>query len=108
MSNETSPDTDGDGLKNCVVCGSRQRFRICETCIPRPHPVDAIMAAGKLRPRRIDTAPKDGTPILVRIAPAWGSPHWTQAQWSEPFWVDHWHRALNDITHWCELPENPA
>lgn len=61
--------------------------------------------------RTIDSAPKDGTPVLIAQA-ATGSIRW--AVWSEGFWRDGQKRAGGQIvgcpspTHWRPQPAPPA
>ena len=65
----------------------------------------------------IDTAPKDGTIILVYYIGPWDQKHVLEASWcskdgdyNNPCWWPEWHGTMIDdhITHWMPLPDPPA
>ena len=65
-------------------------------------------AEAKLRWLPIDTAPKDGTRILVfapQVENGWVVLVW----WQDDLWIDGDMVALGDdaVTHWMPLPEKP-
>lgn len=55
----------------------------------------------------IETAPKDGTPILV-----WIDDHVAEVEWDEDGWIGVWEDISSSSgddypTHWMPLPEPP-
>lgn len=66
------------------------------------------------QPEPIETAPMDGTPILVymRITLSTGEVHckeWRAAQWDGSMWIAH--RSFvpipGECLHWLPMPPNP-
>lgn len=61
----------------------------------------------------IETAPKDGTPILAAWIPS-NMPRWVREtiMWMDGGWVATWnHRKIysaDEINHWMPLPGPPA
>jgi len=51
----------------------------------------------------IDTAPKDGTPILVSNGDSCAAVYW----WPQ-VWMGTVHNGMRDPTHWMPLPKPPA
>jgi hypothetical protein len=64
----------------------------------------------------IETAPKDGTPILALYADAWGMRRYSVRYWStgnwesgKEGWSDEWRQLRKDQpTHWQPLPPPPG
>lgn len=64
----------------------------------------------------IETAPKDGTPILTFYADAHGMRrysirYWSSGDWGprSEGWSDEWRQLRKDSpTHWMPLPEPPS
>jgi hypothetical protein len=62
----------------------------------------------------IETAPKDGTPILITRETVFLSEEgWHIVRWEEDWWTVHdgkFDHALRgpDPTHWMPLPERPS
>jgi hypothetical protein len=54
----------------------------------------------------IDTAPRDGTPVLVYCAPHCAVAVWESGHWYDPVYSDGL-PALDHATHWMPLPEAP-
>jgi hypothetical protein len=61
-------------------------------------------ATGAWQP--IETAPKDGTAILVYSTPHYAVAVWESGHWYDPVCSDGF-PALDHATHWMALPDAP-
>ena len=65
--------------------------------------------------QKIDTAPKDGTWVLLAGGKdgGWGPTgpcvvgFWYEGDWCYCYWDDGWRSAYTDPTHWMPCPEAP-
>jgi hypothetical protein len=57
----------------------------------------------------IETAPKDGTPVLVFVPKAWGKHDEIHVGKQRRFWVvgNQFYFDIGNPTHWMPLPEPP-
>ena len=58
--------------------------------------------------QKIDTAPKDGTPILIYDTGMMVSIRWDRSKWNLPDFLEMSHAGMEIWpTHWMPLPEPP-
>lgn len=104
----------------------REASDLCETVHEAAAEIERLRAAQAWQP--IETAPRDGTPVLLLVARAHGAAVIVEAemvhgvweygpngdrvdlppQWVAPYEVWGGNTVTDDATHWRPLPEPPA
>lgn len=85
---------------------------VADLCLECAEKAVAMLREARSLPRAgwqpIETAPKDGTWVLLyeQPQPGWSAPAHV-AQWSRGEWQEAGEYGVNDATHWQPLPEAP-